>query len=159
MIEQQGRVVGLSGGFAQVRVGAATGCAQCDAGQGCGAGLFSRLIRRQVVELTVDNDVDADIGEAVVLAIPETLYLHLVWRLYGLPLLAGLAGAAFGHQICAWSVGEGGVQDVATLLGGLVGWGIALAWRSVRRERLIGRMPLKLIRPESGAVRCPGTTV
>ena len=99
MIEQQGRVVGVGDGRISVRIGASTGCSACDAGKGCGAGLFGRLLRRKPVVLDFDNSVDAGPGQAVVVGLPEAVFLRLVLRLYLYPLMAGLLGAVFGHLV------------------------------------------------------------
>ena len=42
----------------QVRVGGQSGCAACDAGKGCGAGLFGKLLRRNPVELELVNEIE-----------------------------------------------------------------------------------------------------
>ncbi|MEJ2385650.1 MAG: hypothetical protein P8Y54_14930 [Xanthomonadales bacterium] len=51
MIEQQGRVTGAAGSQVRVRLGGTSGCTTCDAGRGCGAGVFGRLLQRRPVEL------------------------------------------------------------------------------------------------------------
>ena len=92
MIEQQGRVVDATGARVRVRLGGTTGCTACDAGRGCGAGVFGRLLRRRPVELEFDNHVGAEPGQAVMVGLPESLFLALTLRLYLLPLLAGVLG-------------------------------------------------------------------
>lgn len=80
-----------------VRIGGLTGCSTCDAGKGCGAGVFGKLFRRKPVVMEFDNEVDARDGQAVVVGLKESVFLALVVRLYLLPLLAGLAGAIAGN--------------------------------------------------------------
>ena len=78
MIEQQGRVIALKDGMARIEVGPVSGCSACDSGVGCGAGLFVQLLRRKATELTVSNGIQAKPGEAVVIGIPEGLFLKLI---------------------------------------------------------------------------------
>lgn len=121
MIEQRGQVIGLEGGDAWVRIGGQSGCPACDAGEGCGAGLFGRLLNRSNTRVLVSNEARAEAGQAVVLGLEESAYLGLVLRLYGLPLVAGLAGA----MLAVWLLGphfEDAVvaRDLMAASGGLV---------------------------------------
>ena len=65
MIEQQARVLRADDLQVVVRIGGQTGCAACDAGQGCGAGLFGKLLRRNPVELQLTNDIGASAGQSI----------------------------------------------------------------------------------------------
>lgn len=126
MIEQQGKVTAKADGRISVRLGASSGCSACDAGNGCGAGVFGRLLQRKPVTLDFDNTVGASTGEAVVVGLPESLFLALVLRLYLYPLLAGLAGAVLGHLLAGGLDWTGWVVDLAALGGALIGALLAL---------------------------------
>jgi len=128
MIEQQGRVIRVEDGRAHVRLGGTTGCANCDAGKGCGAGVFGRLLKRKPVTLELDNTLNAAPGQPVMVGLPESLFLRLVARFYLAPLLAGVAGAVFGHYLSLQSpLGLAG-SDMATLVFGLASGLSAMAW-------------------------------
>ena len=99
MIEQQGRVTAAQGGHVRVRLGGTSGCSACDEGKGCGAGVFGRLLRRRPVDLDFPNTVHAQPGQAVIVGLPESLFLALALRLYLYPLLAAMAGAVAGHVL------------------------------------------------------------
>lgn len=120
MIEQQGRVESVDGKHAWVRVGGRSGCAECDAGRGCGAGVFARLLKRDSLLVKVPIHPGLAAGSAVLLGIPEAAYLTLVMRIYGLPLLAALAGAFVGHQAAAVLGADPTLLDAATLSGGIL---------------------------------------
>lgn len=120
MIEQQGVVVASRGGQAEVRLGGRLGCAACDAGRGCGAGVFGRLLRRRPVVLDLDNALGAGQGQAVVVGLPESWFLALVARFYLYPLLAGLVGAMLGHYVSGKFDPVTAVSDAAALLGALL---------------------------------------
>jgi len=135
MIEQQGKVVAVVDGRACVRLGGTSGCASCDAGKGCGAGVFGRLLKRKPINLELDNPIKATAGQPVIVGIPGALFLRLITRLYFLPVLAGIAGAAFGHYLAVLTgLGQAG-SDLITLLGGLAGGGAVVLWnRNGSRE-------------------------
>jgi sigma-E factor negative regulatory protein RseC len=146
MLEQQGQVVAATDGRVSVRLGGQSGCAACDAGKGCGAGLFGRLLRRRPVELEFDNHVDARCGQAVVVGVPEQWFLRLVARFYLLPLLAGLGGAAVGHHVAVvLQMGSGG-RDSLTLAGAVVAGAVALWWNRARTPGVPDALALHLLR-------------
>jgi sigma-E factor negative regulatory protein RseC len=134
MIEQQGQAVSESAGKVRVRLGGQSGCAACDAGRGCGAGVFGKLLRRRAVELDFENRVGARPGQGVMVGIPEALLLGLVTRFYLLPLLSGLAGAGLGHYVgVRLGAGTGGSDILALLFGAAAG---AFVLRRLRGRRV-----------------------
>jgi sigma-E factor negative regulatory protein RseC len=129
MIEQQGEVIAAGEGQACVRLGGRLGCAACDAGRGCGAGVFGRLLRRRSVELAFENHLGVTTGEAVMVGLPEAWFLRLVARFYLYPLLTALVAAAFGHYLSG-VLGTGpALSDAVTLLAAVLG-GAAMLWRN-----------------------------
>lgn len=138
MISQQGRVVAIVNGEAVVRVGGTSGCAVCDAGRGCGAGIFGRLLRKRSLEVRLPNRIGACRGQAVQLGISEGKYLELVFRLYALPVIAGLLGAALGFAVALRLGLRGGPADLLALVPGVLVGGLALAWG----RRRLGEFPL-----------------
>ena len=129
MIEQQGRVVAADRGKAFVRLGGKAGCPACDAGRGCGAGVFGRMLRRRAMVMAFDNHLEARAGQAVVVGLPEALFLSLVARFYLVPLLAALAGGVLGHHISGRLEAGTGIVDLMTLGGALLG-GAGVFWRN-----------------------------
>ena len=120
MIEQQGVVVASRSGRAQVRLGGRSGCTACDAGRGCGAGIFGRLLRRRPLVLTLDDALGVSPGQAVMVGLPESWFLTLVTRFYLYPLLAGLVGAMLGHYVSDKFEAVMAVKDAAALLGAVL---------------------------------------
>lgn len=129
MIEQQGRVTAETGDKVRVRLGGISGCTACDAGRGCGAGVFGRLLKRRPVDLMFENHLGAENGQAVMVGLPESLFLKLVIRLYLVPLLSGLAGAMLGHYVLYRAGTSGAVLDFGALAVAVTG-----AWMAIRRN-------------------------
>jgi sigma-E factor negative regulatory protein RseC len=144
VIEQQARVVAVEGGLARVSVGGVSGCPACDAGEGCGAGIFGRLLRRKPFELSLPDVGGASVGQAVTLGIPESLFLRLAFRLYGMPLLAGLAGGLICHQISEQFQAGPLLADAATLAGIALSMGLVLAWRG-RRDAGLSAAQVRIV--------------
>ena len=149
MIEQQGRVIALEGGRIRVRIGASAGCSACDAGRGCGAGLLGRLLRRKEAVLSFDNEIGASPGQAVVVGLPEAVFLKLVLRLYLYPLLAALAGAVGGQLLATHLQFSELTTDLSVLSAGLLAGMLALRLSRARRVELPGDFAVHLLRAVS----------
>ncbi len=139
---------------AWVRVGARSGCPACDAGQGCGAGVFGKLLNRRSVEIRVENSIGAVAGQTVLLGLSETEFLALVLRLYGLPLLAGLAGAMVCHQITVMNDFGPASRDLLTLVTAGLSGGLALRYMSARNKRRFKDLPVMLLAAKPGTAAC-----
>ena len=121
MIEQNVQVVRCQEKRVWVHLGSQTGCTACDNGNGCGAGIFAKLLQRKPVILELArNDMSVEPGQMVTLAFSEQVYLKLVFASYGWPLLAALAGAFVGHGLGTWLAVGSGLIDLAALSGGLL---------------------------------------
>lgn len=126
------------------------GCSRCDAGNGCGAGVFVRLFTRRRIRLPLPAGCPARPGEPVRVGMPAALLNRIALRLYALPLAAFVLGAVAGHGL-APAAGGAAFTDAAALVAGLVTGGATLAWQSVRTRR----MPLD---PEVTVSERPGGT-
>jgi len=128
MIEQNVQVLRCNRESLWVRMGTQSGCTACDNGKGCGAGLFTKLIRRKPVILELArNNLKVEAGQMLTLAFPQQVYIKMVFASYGWPLLAALAGAFGGYGLGTWLQFTPAVIDVATL-----STGIMAAWLSLR---------------------------
>ena len=127
MIEQNVQVVRCSDNRMWVRMGSQSGCTACDNGNGCGAGVFAKLLQTRPVIMELErNDATIRTGQMVTLGFPEQVYLKLVLVYYGWPLLAALAGAFVAYRLATWAQASPGIMDLATLMGGLATGGLLL---------------------------------
>lgn len=126
MIEQQGEVVAAEASRVFVRLGGKSGCPACDAGRGCGAGLFGRLLRRRPVLLSFDNHLRALPGQSVIVGLPEAWFLRLVSRFYLFPVVAGLVGGGIGHYVSEMLLLNASATDGLTLLAAVLTGAIVL---------------------------------
>jgi len=146
MIEQQGMIVAVVNGKACVRLGGSSGCSSCDAGRGCGAGVFGRLLKRKPVILELENQVGAQQGQPVMVGIPEALYLRMIARLYLYPLLAAIAGAAIGYYLFVSAESDPASSDMITLLCGLAGGAAVILWNRIGSREFPASFIVHLLR-------------
>ena len=144
MIEQQGMIVAVVGEIASVQLGGSSSCAVCNAGKGCGAGIFGRLLQRKPIVLDLHNHPGARLGQAVMVGLPETLFLRLVFSFYLVPLLAGLVGAAIGHYISVKLQVASAVSDGLALLGAVLAGIFALMWNKQGNGKPLDELPRKI---------------
>jgi positive regulator of sigma E activity len=161
MIEQNVQVVRCSDERMWVRMGSQSGCTVCDSGNGCGAGVFSQLLRgKPVIMELARTDTSIQAGQMVTLGFPEQAYLRLVFTYYGWPMLAALAGALMAYRIGVWAKPGPAVLDLITLAGGLLAG--ALVFSSLKKGDRTGAF-LKSLQttiyiPSAGANMCGSGT-
>lgn len=131
MIEQNVQVLRCDKEALWVRAGAQSGCTACDNGEGCGAGLFAKLVQRKPVILKLArNEIRAEAGQMLTIAFPGRMYLKLVLASYGWPLMAAIGGAVAGNSLTLWAGLQPAAIDAATLAGGVLA-----AWLAIRLFR------------------------
>lgn len=149
LITERARVLRVADGVAWVQCESQAGCARCAAGEGCGAGLFSRLLRGRLQELPVrlpgNLEREPFSGEWVLIGLSTAAVQNASLLMYGLPLAGLLGGAVAG------SLGAG--NDLFALLGALAGMtaGFVLArWRAahVAGDGSLQPVMLRILRPE-----------
>lgn len=126
MIEEFGTVVQVDGERACVEVLRVSACGSCSARQGCGTGSLAKLFGVRPLQLWMRNEIDARVGDRVVLGIEEGALVSGSLMVYLLPLIALLACAAAGQAVATGLGIENG--EPFALLGGLGGLAAALGW-------------------------------
>jgi len=159
VIEQNVQVVRCGDQRIWVRLGTQVGCSACDNGQGCGAGVFAKLLQRKpaVIELA-RQDVDVKAGDMVTLAFPEQIYLKMVLAHYGWPLLAALSGAAIAYALAGWLQLEPLLADLITLAGGVGAGSMALRYLKRRNntESWLNSLQMAVYYPSATPNMCSG---
>ena len=160
MIEQNVQVLRCDNKNLWVRMGTRSGCSACDNGEGCGAGLFSKLMRRKPVTLKLKReDVKVEAGQMLTLAFPEQVYLKMVFASYGWPLIAALAGAFAGYNLGKWLQFTPAIIDSATLLSGiLAAWFVLRVFRSRNiSQKILDSLHMTVCIPSNTPNMCTAT--
>lgn len=112
---ETGRVIGkTSAGHVIVQIRRAEACHNCDAQGVCQA--FGG--KKEDVNLTVSNTLDAHTGDEVVLALPEASVIKASAALYLLPTI----GIVFGALAGGWAISSPLLDaDTSALFGALLG--------------------------------------
>jgi len=119
MIETRARVIEIGNGVAMVEAERQAGCGHCDTEKGCGKSAMSKLFCANPRRFEVIDPVGAKVGDEVWIGVRDGALLKGSFAVYGVPMLALLAGSLAGN---AW----GG--DGAAVLGGAIGLVLGFLW-------------------------------
>jgi sigma-E factor negative regulatory protein RseC len=152
LIEESAVIIARDGQFADVQALRRGACGACGARAACGTSLLDRFLGRRPLHLRVVNVLDARIGEQVVIGVPETALLQAAVSAYLVPMVGLILGAILGQEIAMLFAAS--ALEPLSVIGGLVGFGIALLWLRGYSTRLSTnpRYRAVLLRRESGSV-------
>ena len=124
MIEEQALVVGIEHDQALLEIVRSQPCGICGQTRGCGVSLWGRLLGHRNTAFRADNTIDASPGDCVVVGIDEQALLTGSLLVYGVPLLAVLAGAGLAVHFAGYS----SPRDGYAVLGAVLGLALGLFW-------------------------------
>ncbi|MDX8404989.1 MAG: SoxR reducing system RseC family protein [Mariprofundus sp.] len=131
-MQQQVRVVAIEGDMVLVQGKRASACGKC-AGQSSCSTMGSWVER--VAELRVQNTLHADVGDQIMLDVPDALLLKVSFQLYGLPMLSfvvtGMLMRGLGVEL-GWAQ-----PDAAAALAGIAS--VLLCYALIHRRVAAGR--------------------
>ncbi|MFP4209179.1 MAG: SoxR reducing system RseC family protein [Wenzhouxiangella sp.] len=122
LVWQAGVVIASTPGRTRVRFEPLSGCQRCLQGEGCGAGVFSRLFMGRRAELEVVTAACPPAGQRVRVGVPAGALVGLAGLIYGLPVVVFIlaAGAAASLASVDWArdllgLAVGGLAAVLTV--------------------------------------------
>lgn len=133
MLETRAIVVQKDSRVTLVESAAADGCSVCE-GKGCGSSKVTQLFCNKPRQFSVDNRINASVGDEVIVSVAEGSVLRGIGLVYLLPLALMFAGATLAGSWAQQESQRDGYTAVGALLGLLVGFVLA-RWLSVRQTR------------------------
>jgi sigma-E factor negative regulatory protein RseC len=144
MLEENAIVVDMKDDLAMLEVVRRTPCGLCGQTRGCGISVWGRLSGHHNNVFKAQNQINAQIGDNVVVGINEHALLMNAFFLYGIPLLTTLCGALAGAALQNES---STIADRHAVFGALIGLISGLLWlklRSVNQRFNAGHQPIIL---------------
>lgn len=111
-------------GHVRVRMMPAEACARCARGEGCGAGVFTRLFARRTVILDLPDTTDAMPGDRIQVGVTASMLGRAASAVYGLPLAAFLLAAGLMTILSGQPAGTLAGDGLALAAGLAAGWGM-----------------------------------
>ena len=115
MIEEQAVVIKASKDRVTLEVVRSQPCGLCGQVRGCGNSIWGKIFSHQSGHIETRNNLNAKLGDTVILGIDETLMLKSSLMLYGVPLLAMFLGMIIAHGFAKELV------ELYTLIGAVTG--------------------------------------
>ena len=140
MIEEHAQVVAIDKDSAWVQVQRQSTCGQCQANKVCGTSVLNKVYGRKSTMIKVLNPLQAQVGETVILAIPEDALVKSALVAYGFPLL--------GLLLLSGLMQAAGLTEGLVILSALCGLvlGAGAAWVLGQRVRLAPRYQPTIVR-------------
>jgi sigma-E factor negative regulatory protein RseC len=131
MIEEQAVVIKASKERVTLEVVRDKPCGLCGQVRGCGNSIWGKIFSHQSGHIETRNDLNAKLGDVVILGIDETLMLKSSLMLYGVPLLLMFLGMVIANSLAKEMV------ELYTLAGAVTGlfFGVVMIKRVIN-ERL-----------------------
>ena len=111
------------------------GCAQCK-GKGCTASKLSQLFCNKPRQFLVDNQIDARVGDQVVVVVENGAVLRGIGLVYLLPLLCLFAGAALSSIFTSQVMQADYYTAVGAFVGLAIGFVVSRKIASGRSQQL-----------------------
>lgn len=119
MLEESGVVVAIDGNQAWVQTIRKSACSSCEAKSGCGQGVLARISDGKANQVLVANTLNLEVGDEVLLGIPEDMLIKASVMVYLLPLLVMIIAASITEK---WIAPGDGWVAASGLLGLALGF-------------------------------------
>lgn len=151
MIEEMGKVVAVNGRRAWVETTRQSACDSCSAKSGCGHSVLAKLGQKSY-HMEANCKFEVDVGEHVVVGVPEDVVVRSSFLAYLLPLLVMLGLSLLADH---YTSNEAVTALFACL--GLASGFVVLRWHFKRHEHDPRYQPVVLRRSASidGIIECP----
>lgn len=106
MIEEQAVVVELQGERALLEIERNQPCGICGATRGCGISIWGRFFSRRSNKFLASNQLDAKVGDRIVVGLEEGALFASAMISYVLPLALLLGGSLFGASFSRTAAGS-----------------------------------------------------
>ena len=142
MIEEQAVVIKASKERVTLEVVRDKPCGLCGQVRGCGNSIWGKIFSHQSGHIETRNDLNAKLGDVVILGIDETLMLKSSLMLYGVPLLSMFLCMVIANSFAKEMV------ELYTLIGAVTGLflGVVIIKRVINEKMQMFYNEAQLIR-------------
>lgn len=136
MIEEQAQVIAVKGDRLILQAQTQSACGSCSASQGCGTSLLSKVIGRKFTRFQAENNVNAMVGDVVVVGIPEDALLKGSLVMYIVPVFAMLIFALLADFFLLAATQSRDLMIAISAIIGLVFGSLLSRWYFQRRSSI-----------------------
>jgi sigma-E factor negative regulatory protein RseC len=99
MIEEQAQVVEIKGNRLLLQAQTQSSCGNCSVSKGCGTSLLAKVVGRKFTHFQAENNINAKVGDTVVVGIAEDALLKGSVMMYVLPVMCMLGFALLADYL------------------------------------------------------------
>jgi len=136
MIEEQAQVIAVKGDRLILQAQTQSACGSCSASQGCGTSLLSKVIGRKFTRFQAENNVNAMVGDVVVVGIPEDALLKGSLVMYIVPVFAMLIFALLADFFLLAATQSRDLMIAISAIIGLIFGSLLSRWYFQRRSSI-----------------------
>lgn len=125
MIEESATVVKCEGKFAWVEAQRQTACGNCAANKGCGTSVLAKVVGKKAARMRAINQIDAHVGDTVIVGLSEAGLLKGSLAVYLFPLLFMMLFAITGNVVAMQMVWQ---TELVVILFAVAGLAVAGIW-------------------------------
>ncbi len=120
MIEEQAQVIEIEGSRLILQAQTQSTCGSCSANKGCGTSLLAKVVGRKFTQFEAENIVNADVGDTVIVGIPEDALLKGSLVMYAIPIAGMILFALLADYFLLATAGSRDLMVAASAIMGLV---------------------------------------
>lgn len=99
MITEEAVIISVENDETWIETQRKSACGQCSANKGCGTSVLSKVVGNKHSKMKAINNIDARVGDTVVVGLSEEALLKGAYMTYLLPLLYLIVSAMIGQVI------------------------------------------------------------
>lgn len=134
MIEEQVQVIEIVGNQIILQGETQSACGSCSASKGCGTSVLSKVVGRKFTRFQVDNNINAEVGDTVVVGIAEDALLKGSVVMYIVPIVGMLALALLADYALLSTTGSRDLIVAASGILGLLLGSLSARWFFLRQS-------------------------
>ena len=128
MIEELAQVIEIEGRQLILQVQRQSACGQCAANKGCGTSVLSKVVGRKFTRFQANNNINAKVGDTVVVAISEDALLKGSMVMYLIPVLGMFVFALLTDYYLTVTMQNRDLMVAAAAILGLVSGSLVARW-------------------------------
>ncbi len=128
MIEEQAQVIEIDGDKLILQAQRQSACGSCAANKGCGTSLLSKVVGRKFTRFQADNSINANVGDTVVVGLPEEALLKGSMVMYIIPILGMFGFALLADYFLTVVTQNRDLMIAVTAIMGLVSGSLISKW-------------------------------
>ncbi len=134
MIEEQAQVIAIKEGQLVLQAQTQSSCGSCEASKGCGTSLLAKVVGRKFTRFQAENNIDAKVGDTVVVGIAEDALLKGSMVMYILPIFGMLFFAVLADYYLSTNGAYRDLMVAAFAIAGLAAGAATSKWYFQRQS-------------------------